>query len=160
MELGAIFLLLAVLAMVGMFVAKPFSEHWRAPAENGHEISSLLAECDRALTALRELDFDHSLGKVPAEEYPAQRAILLQKGADALRRLDVLQGVQPVPTEERLEAEVAAPPVTLLSDDDLEDLIAKRRAVRKEKTAGFCPECGKPILQSDRFCPSCGRAVN
>jgi hypothetical protein len=160
MELGAIILLLAVLAIVGMYVEKPFTEHWRAQAENGHEISPLLAERDRALTALQELDFDHNLGKVPAAEYPAQRAILLQKGADALRRLDGLQGVQPVLAEERLEAEVAAPPVTPLSDDDLEDLIAKRRAVRKEKTAGFCPGCGKPIMQSDQFCPSCGRAIN
>jgi hypothetical protein len=160
MELGTIFLLLAVLAIVGMFVAKPFTEHWRAQAENGHEISSLLAERDRVLTALQELDFDYSLGKVPVEEYSAQRAILLQKGADALRRLDMLQGVQPVPAEARLETEVAAQPVTPLSDDELEDLIAKRRAVRKEKTAGFCPECGKPILQSDRFCPSCGRDVH
>ncbi len=160
MESGAIFLLIVVFAIVGMFVAEPFIGHWRTQAKDGRAISSLLAERDRMLAALQELDFDHSLGRVPPEEYPAQRAILLQKGADALRRLDVLQGAQTVPAEDRPEVEVAEPPHAPLSDDDLEGLIVKRRVERKEKAAGFCPECGKPILQSDRFCPSCGRPVN
>ncbi len=30
---------------------------------------------------------------------------------------------------------------------------------RKDKTAGFCPKCGKPVLQSDVFCPSCGKYI-
>lgn len=81
MELGTIFLLLAVLAVVVMFVARPFSEHWRAQAESGREISSLLAERDRVLTALQELDFDHSLGKIPAEEHPVRPRYLAPKGS-------------------------------------------------------------------------------
>jgi NADH pyrophosphatase NudC (nudix superfamily) len=48
----------------------------------------------------------------------------------------------------------------VVSDDDLEDLIAARRAARKEKSAGFCPKCGKPVLRSDRFCPSCGKPIS
>lgn len=162
MELGAILLLLAVLAIVGMFVAKPFTEQWRAHAERGREVSSLLAERDRVLVSLQELDFDHSLGKIPVEEYPAQRAILLQKGAEVLRRLDEIRAAQHVPAEAHSEAEVGAHHIESvpLSEDELEDLLAKRRAVRKEKAVGFCPKCGKSILQSDRFCPSCGQAVN
>ena len=160
MELGAIFLLLGVLVIVVMFVAQPFAEHWRVKAQSGHEISSLLAERERALNAMQELDFDYGLGKVPAEEYSTQRTVLLQKGADVLRRLDEIQGAQISPTEEPIEPATAEQPSLLLSDEDLEDLIAKRRAARQQKTAGFCPKCGKPILQSDQFCPSCGQAVN
>jgi rubrerythrin len=160
MELGTIFLLLGVLIIVFMFVAQPFTEHWRVKAQSGQEISSLLAERERALNALQELDFDYGLGKVPAEEYSAQRASLLQKGADVLRRLDEIQGAQSPPAEERVEPAVTERPAEQLSDEDLEDLMAKRRAVRQQKTAGFCPKCGKPILQSDQFCPSCGQAVN
>jgi len=48
----------------------------------------------------------------------------------------------------------------MYDDDDLESMIAARRKTRKEKSAGFCPKCGKPILVSDRFCPSCGKAIN
>jgi hypothetical protein len=172
MDLGAIFLLLVILIPVVMFVAWPFIKHWRVQTEGGHEISSLLAERDRVLIALQELDFDNSLGKIPVEEYPVQRAVLLQRGAEVLRHLDTLTpGLSPVGQEESAERRVEAKgsvrfsdavvqPVKLLSDDDLEELIAKRRIARKEKTAGFCPKCGKPILQSDQFCPSCGQAVN
>jgi hypothetical protein len=43
-----------------------------------------------------------------------------------------------------------------ITDDDIEDIVAKRRSARKEQTSGFCPKCGKAVLLSDRFCPSCG----
>jgi NADH pyrophosphatase NudC (nudix superfamily) len=160
MELGAIFLLLGMLAIVVMFVAQPFAEHWRAKVQSGHEISALLAERERALNALQELDFDSELGKVPAEEYSTQRANLLQMGADVLRRLDEIQAAQLSPAEESVNPVAVEQPVEPLSDEDLEDLIANRRAVRQQKAARFCPKCGKPILQSDRFCPSCGQAIN
>ena len=171
MDLGAIFLLLVVLVIVVMFVGWPFIKHWRVQVEGGHETSFLLAERDRVLNAIQELDFDNSLGKIPLEEYPVQRAVLLQRGAEVLRQLDTLaSGLSPAVREEsaerRMEAkdsvrfsDAAVQPVKLLSDDDLEELIAKRRNTRKEKAAGFCPKCGKPILQSDQFCPSCGQAV-
>jgi hypothetical protein len=48
----------------------------------------------------------------------------------------------------------------VMDDDDLESMIASRRKSHKEKSAGFCPKCGKPIMVSDRFCPSCGKAIN
>ena len=162
MELGAIFLLLAVLAIVVMFVVKPFTGQWRSHAKDGREVSSLLAEYDKVLVSIKELDFDHSLGKIPEEEYLVQRSVLFQRGADVLRRLDEIQGAQPAPAEVRSESEAGARKFDSnpLSDDELEDLLAKRRLVRKEKAVGFCPKCGKPILQSDRFCPSCGQAIS
>lgn len=73
--------------------------------------------------------------------------------------------------EERLEAAIAARrqgiplmtgPVRVngngvkVPDDELEQAIARRRRVRKEKAVGFCPRCGDPVHQSDRFCPKCG----
>lgn len=171
MELGAIFLILAMLVLVGLFVSRPFMENRRAytiSAEE-HEISHLLAERDSLITALQELDFDHVLGKIPAEDYPNMRAALLTHAADVLRRIDELQP-QKISTddvESRVEAAIAARradasaklPASAPEEDDLEDLIAARRAQRKEKLGGFCPNCGKPVLRSDRFCPSCGKAV-
>ncbi len=84
MELGAIFLLLVVLVIIVLFVAQPFTEHWRVKAQSSGEISSLLAERERALSALQELDFDYGLGKIPADEYSAQRASLLQTGSGCI----------------------------------------------------------------------------
>ena len=58
-----------------------------------------MAERDRVINSLQELDFDFKLGKIPDEDYPAQRAELLQKGADILRKLDALQP-QPISDDE------------------------------------------------------------
>lgn len=160
MELATIVLLLAVLIIVIMFVAKPFIERWRPESKDGKDVSPLLAERDRILSELQELDFDSSLGKIPADEYSSRRTVLLQQGAEVLRRLDDAQRTQAAGkrgVEAKSSAQAA--PARSLSDDELEDMLAARRVRRKEKAVGFCPKCGKPVLQSDRFCPSCGQAV-
>jgi RNA polymerase-binding transcription factor DksA len=160
MELGAIFLILGVLVIVVIFVAQPFTEHWRVKAQSGHEMSALLAERERALNALQELDFDFGLGKIPTEEYSAQRADLLQRGAEVLRRLDEIQIKQFALAEKPGKLMTEEQPASNFADEELEDLIAKRRALRRQKTGGFCPNCGKPILMSDQFCPACGQALS
>jgi len=172
MDLGAIFFTLAVLTLVGMYVGQPYIQRrGRRATQEDHEYSALMAEYDRAVNTLQELDFDNALGKVPAEDYPRQRVELLAKGADLLRKLDELQPQEKDTSrdaESRMEAAVASrradasaeKSAVALDDDDLESMIAARRRTHKEKSAGFCPKCGKPILVSDRFCPSCGKAIN
>jgi hypothetical protein len=173
MDIGAIFLLLAVCLLVGLFVARPFLERRRitSVSADDQELSSLLAERDRLIGALQELDFDFTLSKIPAQDYPVMRADLLQHASDVLRHLDALQP-QPAghaDAESRVEAVIAAhradaadvvPQKQAITDDDLEELVAARRTARKERSAGFCPKCGKPVLRSDRFCPSCGKSIS
>lgn len=177
MELGAILLILALALLVSFFVAQPFLERRtvKLVSSDDHQVSSLLADRDRLITALQELDFDHTLGKIPAEDYPIMRAELLQHAADVLRRLDEFapatgKGSRKVAAESRVEAAVAARRadaalgqsenvVPAANDDDIEELIAARRAARKEKTAGFCAQCGKPLMKSDKFCPACGKPI-
>src|SRR5512147_2562070 len=169
MELTAIFFSLAVLVLVGIYLYSPFMERRaRRVTPEEHELSALMAERDRVVNSLQELDFDFALGKVPDGEYPTQRAELLQKGADILRKIDAFV---PAPhakdndTETRLEKAIAARRADASAnkpeptDDDLESMIVTRRKSHKEKSAGFCPKCGKPVLASDRFCPSCGKAL-
>ena len=151
-----------------------------------------------SLISLQELDFDFKLGKIPSEDFPTQRANLLQKGADILRKIDERtsqQGSTPQSAgvdkknpsrrkekprvsssrpeasaavqnlDERIERAIAAPRVDTsitsseLTNDALESMISARRRVHKEKSAGFCPKCGKPVLISDRFCASCGKPL-
>jgi hypothetical protein len=170
MEIGSIFLLLAVIVMTGMYLYAPFTMRARRTRINEtHEVSALKAERDRVINSLQELDFDFNLGKIPAGEYPDQRAALLQKGADILRRLDELVPVasSAVNAEARIEKATAAgradsgSKTSFLADndDDLESMIAARRKEHKSKSAGFCPKCGKPVLVTDKFCPSCGKSL-
>jgi hypothetical protein len=170
MDISAILFVLAVLILVGMYLYAPFvSRGRRALTADEHYVSSLMAERDRLINALQELDFDHKLGKIPDQDYPPQRAELLRKGADILRTLDEFQsgGVALGDAESRLESAAAARRAdsaeaapTELTDDDLETLIAARRKERKEKSAGFCPRCGQPVVVTDRFCPACGKSLS
>src|SRR5512133_2907463 len=165
MEISSILLILAVFVMVGAYLYLPFMARARRTRPNeSHEVSALKAERDRVINSLQELDFDFNLKKIPEGEYPEQRAALLQKGADILRKLDELAPVSSsaINAEARIEkataagrADSSANPATLAdSDDDIETMIAERRKTHKSKSAGFCPKCGKPVLVADKFCPS------
>jgi rubrerythrin len=181
MDIGSILFLLALLILIGLFIARPLIDRDASYAaqdddQTEHEISTLLAEQDRVLNALQELDFDHALGKIPEDGYPAQRNLLLQRGADILRQLDEYGAV---PTnndlEERVEAAIAerravssqgvgvatarGTHVVMAADDEVEIQLAARRRSRQDKSAGFCPQCGRPVQTSDSFCPSCGKPL-
>ncbi|HLE14348.1 MAG TPA: zinc ribbon domain-containing protein [Anaerolineales bacterium] len=180
MDIGSILLIFALLTLVGLFIARPIFDR-RATIVNGrtgredHQLSTLLAERDRVLDALQEIDFDHTLGKIPDEDFPVQRAALVQQGAEVLRQLDELQ---PEPDghggEQRLEVAIAARRADAVRtglrlpdstaqvvevDDEIEARLASRRRERKDKSAGFCAQCGRPVQKSDRFCPGCGTAL-
>ncbi len=197
MELiGSLFLVLALTVFVALFIARPFlmnggrktlNETQTAQQEREHQVSALLAERDRVLNALQELDFDFALGKVPQEDYPQQRALLLKNGADVLRRLDEFSMGEPesnvAAAEDRIEAAVAARRADSARQataqvaqaertfvktngngngkgkDELEEMIAARKRERKESAAGFCPRCGKPVQKSDKFCSKCGATL-
>ena len=198
MDIAALFFTLAILILVAMYLYAPLARRYARPiTEEEHELSALMAERDRVINALQELDFDFKLGKIPNEEYPAQRANLLQKGADILRKIDELtpaeasgskyEAAQQPKKPSRRRAKLPETPSDVsvvaeneedqieqaiatrradasikqrdLTDEDIESMISARRMKRKEKSAGFCPKCGKPVLISDRFCPSCGKAL-
>jgi len=169
MEIAAILLTLGVIVLVGLYLYAPLLERQghRVTLEE-HELSALLAERDRVVNSLQELDFDFKLGKIPEGDYPTQRAALLQKGADILRNIDSFspQADPSQDTESRIEKAVAAHRADAsntqaeINDDDLESMIVSRRKSHKNKSAGFCPKCGKPVLTSDKFCPSCGKSLS
>ena len=168
MEITAILVSLAILILVAVYLYAPFVQgRARRVTEEEHELSALLAERDRVINSLQELDFDYKLGKIPEEDYPTQRSSLLQKGADILRQID---SIAPEPTsvqdvDARIEKAIAAHRADAsvvmveVSDEDLEAMISARRKGRKERSSGFCPKCGKPIMASDRFCPACGKSL-
>jgi hypothetical protein len=174
MDIGSIFLILALLIPVVIFISRPLFEHSATKVSSSErDLSTLLAERDQVVATIQELDDDYNLGKIPSENYPSQRLIMLQNGAEILRQIDAYQ-VAPitVAAEDRLEAAIVARRHTLdaapaavkkngngvppIPDDDLEQRIAIRRRSMNEKAAGFCPKCGRPVHASDRFCPKCG----
>ena len=132
MDLGSIFLILALFILTALYISRPFFERRSSAVSLGeHELSALMAERDRILNALSDLEFDNSLEKIPAEDYPVRRAQLVQRGAEILRQLDTLQGDALDALSTRLED--ALQPDDTHPDDELEALIAARRRKRQEK---------------------------
>lgn len=88
--LGALLALGAV-----VFVARPFlrepapsSDRLDEPGELERRRLELVEERDRALAALKELEFDHRTGKVTDADYREQIGPLRRRAAAALRALE------------------------------------------------------------------------
>jgi hypothetical protein len=85
---------LLVIAVV-LFVARPFlrepvakSDRLSEPDELDRRRLALLEERDRALDALRELEFDHRTGKLSDDDYRALVGPLRRRAAHATRALE------------------------------------------------------------------------
>lgn len=82
-------------ALVVLFVARPFlrepapaSDVLDEPGTLERRRLELVEERDRALAALKELEFDHRTGKVTDGDYRASVGPLRQRAAGALRALE------------------------------------------------------------------------
>ena len=168
MDIGSVFLVLALLVVVAVFVSRPLFENRvtaSSPAvdQMEHNRSTLLAERDRTINALYELDFDNALGKIPSEEYPQQRAKLLEQGAGIMRQIDALQDAGeesasppasgPGPARDEIKPKPVDP------NDELEILLAKMYSQLLAQIQEFFPKCGVPLQKSDQFCPKCGAGL-
>ena len=86
----------ALAAVAVVFVARPFLREPAPTSDRLDELApeerqrlSLAEERDRALAALKELEFDHRTGKVSDDDYRAQVGPLRRSAAEALRALEV-----------------------------------------------------------------------
>lgn len=93
MTLALILGALLALLVVG-FVARPFLREPAPESDRLDELSAaerarleLVEERDRALAALKELEFDHRTGKVTDDDYRAQVGPLRRRAAEALKGL-------------------------------------------------------------------------
>jgi hypothetical protein len=84
----------ALAALVVVLVALPFlreptaeDDRLDAPTEAEEARLGLIEERDRALAALKELEFDHRTGKITDDDYRRELGPLRQAAAAALRSL-------------------------------------------------------------------------
>lgn len=154
MDLATILIGLALILLVGAYLARPLLDRTAVqltPVD--HERSALLAGRERVLAAMEELDMDRTMGKLDEEDYLQQRAELLGEGADVLRRLDQL-----VPAADPVQT--TTEPADLAIADEIERQIEQLRAKSKATPGGaFCTACGQKILAGDRYCTQCGEPL-
>jgi hypothetical protein len=149
MDLGSILIILALTLVTVFFIGRPFlSGVGMEVTEMSRRLSALLAERDRVLTGLEELDMDHAMGKVLQEDYLAQRGSLVSRGAEVLRVIDELQ-----------ESDAGSASETVL-EAEIEAEIARLRGRRVETDSGFCGSCGGAVVAGDRYCTHCGELLH
>jgi hypothetical protein len=122
MPLGSIFLFLALLILVAFIVARPLTKDGEEGEGMDQKTSHWVAERERVLDALAELDADWQMGKVPADIYKLQRKQLVYKGALALEKLDVWTKKADRKTKR-----------SVTPSDDLEKMISAYKAKQKRR---------------------------
>ncbi len=184
MDIGSIFLILALFIVVALFITRPLFEPRSVQAAGDvalqdHTLSSLKAERDRVLNALQELDFDNALGKIPEADYPVQRARLMEYGAGVLRQIDELEAAagsgssaEAQAADARLEAAIAAR--AAMSGHGTQQAAgstarAQGNGVRNPAAAVAAPDDNLEMILADRrrarqekstgFCPRCGNPM-
>ncbi len=151
MALSSLLFFLGIFILVGVIIIRPFlvePDTWgtSGPGKN----DSLLAERERLLSAIEDLDLEYDLKKISSREHTRNRDILLSQAAEIIKQLDKLE------KDFLADKSISSAPA---SEDDLEEMIeARRRELKKEKTS-FCLHCGKVVKPGDQFCGQCGEKL-
>jgi hypothetical protein len=151
MALSSIFILLGIFLLAGVIIIRPlFVESDTGLGSNQGEYDSLLAEKERLLSSIEDLELEYELKKISSKEYTRNRDLLLAEAAEVLKQLDKIA----VPLKDAPRTSPATK-----AGDDLDALIeARRRELAGEKSSG-CPHCGKNVKADDQFCSHCGKEL-
>ncbi len=158
MNITAILIGLGMLGISLSFVIRPFRQKQIKDAKK--TINQVQSEEGRVatLSALRDLDFDHKIGKVIDEDYLPARAKLLEAAAQYIQQQDK--------EDEQLEALIQARRTSKIANSDCEEcgalLEPGQRFCSKcgaPVNSDACPSCGKKVRADDLFCSSCGNRL-
>ena len=162
MNVAAIALGLLVAAAMTIFVTSPWWAHrgngqlrFRSvprPAWDSHD-HVLRERYESVLTALRDLDFDHTVGKVTKEDYSPLRHALMEEAADVVVQLDERSVVESE-VDPSSEVEILVIGQTL----PVESALRVRAVLPLSDNA--CPACGRILRPGSVFCTSCGIKLN
>lgn len=133
MELGAMFIGLAMLVATVPVVARPLKEKKSKPNPKSTNFTNPDEQKQTVLLALSDLDFDFRTGKVSDDDYSLLRAQLVAEAATYIQ------------SENSIE------------DDQIEAMIKARKA--SQAKVQECPNCGKETEAGSHFCSHCGKAV-
>jgi len=107
----------------------------------GRTRAALEREKTLALRSIKELEFDHAMGKVSDKDFADMSARLRARAARLIRQLDA--GSTYRQTIER----------------EIERRVAPKAPRPAADAARFCSACGEKIEVDARFCKHCGQAV-
>ncbi len=169
----AIVLSAAALFIVAYPILVKSKEAQPSTSSAREQLVARLASRDAAFQALRDLNFDHRVGKVTDEDFSVFEANLKETAADALANLDRWETTADTTLDDTLERAIASRRTALASGgrecpncgrlETAGDKFCASCGVALPEAApapaqipGMCPKCGHAVQPADRFCPGCG----
>lgn len=108
-----------------------------APNEKGRNVN-LKAEYSNILITLKELEFDHKLGKLSTEDFNELNTRYRHEAVTLMKRLEGKNK-----GNKTKQKHVTAS--------------KEQRAMQKKASTSFCTYCGSQVGKGNRFCSNCGK---
>ena len=155
--------------LVVWYVGAPFRRTDEAVVSAGTALSNRRKELEmrreNLLRELKDLEFDHRIGKIDPTEYAQLRTDTAAQASAVLRQLDEVRGERRAQKSGAVAHKTAAlngngGRVRLALDIEIEVLVARARRqltpLQSTSNAGWHCSCGRHMNHNDRFCGSCG----
>jgi hypothetical protein len=166
---------LALTAGVFGLILYPLWQQTRPEAlqtgRSGQTLEEYQARYQATLDAIKDLMFDHEMGKTSADDYDKLLAKTKLEAAGIRHQIDRLSRSVATDVEAALDVEIErlvaqlrhsqpAESAALLAEVEAEiDLLKNIRLESAEMDEATCPHCGQPFLPGDAFCSGCGQPL-
>ena len=147
--------LLAVFIAVVVYPVLAAPRAWRRATGSARRRLELTERKEQLYASIKELEFDHGVGKVSRDDHDSLRAELESQALGVLSRLQQLEAGDP-DRDLRRRIEVDAGTLAGAQADGDESAAAAPPAPAR----GPCPGCGRERQAGHRFCPGCGRPLD
>jgi hypothetical protein len=159
---NVIFICLAIgaAALVGLGALRMLSplvttEPFEAEMVGNRTRAALEREKNLVLRAIKELEFDHAMGKISSGDYDDMVARLRSRAARLLKQLDSTGTGYREIIERELASRFAKLGAAPLAYADVAESV-KRDERREQREVGTCASCGTINDEDAKFCKSCG----
>ena len=110
-------------------------------------LETLRVKKDGAYAAIRELEFDLSMGKLTEDDFKMLKLQYLQEAAGYMKEIDELESQGKT---------VSQPAEAIIEEESGKDNGPSSLSESPAETYIYCTSCGRRASVEDRFCADCG----
>ena len=110
-------------------------------------LETLRVKKDGAYAAIRELEFDLSMGKLTEDDFKMLKLQYLQEAAGYMKEIDELESQRET---------VSQPAEAIIEEESGKDNGPSSLSESPAETYIYCTSCGRRASVEDRFCADCG----
>ncbi len=124
------------------------------------ERAALLDEKDALLRAIKDISFEHEVGKLSDDDFARLDRAYRTRAKEVLQKLDADLAPFLERAENMLKSEVGQPTEGAYRSADAAPSAGKRGKKKKGKARRDCPSCGTSNALQAKWCKECGAAMD